>query len=475
MSSSLKHQTVNGILWRVFETGGTQIIQFIISLILARLIMPEQFAEIAMLSIFTAIASVFINSGFSSALIRKNNRTQADCDTVFYFNIIVSIISYVIIYLIAPLVANFYELPELKIILRITALSLVIGSFAGVHRTLFQARMKFKKLAKFNILALIISGIVGIYLAYKDFQVWALVIQNLVSVSINTIFVFYNSPWRPTLHFSWDSLKEFFNFGSKLLGSSLIDTTYKNIYSVAIGKFFPHSDLAFYNRANSLQGLSSAFPMSVIQSVTYPALCKLQNNDEALRSSYRKLLQIGAFIIFPLCLGLGAVSYPLINTLYTEAWIYSASLLEILVFAGMWYPIHAINLNLLQVKGRSDLFFRLEIIQKIIGVLILCATIPLGLKAMCYGEILLAVICLIVNTHYTGKLLSLGFIEQMKDIFPSMVLSLIMFTLCKMTSTLLGNGFLSLIISVSTGFTTYIGGAYLLRFKEFALLKDLRK
>lgn len=475
MSISLKHQTINGVLWRVVETGGTQIIQFIISIVLARLILPEQFAEIAMLSIFTAVASVFINSGFSSALIRKTDRSQVDCDTVFYFNIIVSLISYGVLCLIAPFVANFYGLPELKVILRVSSFSLVIGSFSGVHRTLFQARMEFKALAKYNVLALIISGGIGIYLAYREFQVWALVVQSLVSVSINTIFIFYNSPWRPSLSFSWYSLRQFFNFGSKLLGSSLLDTIYKNIYSVVIGKFFPHSDLAFYNRANSLKGLSSAFPMSVVQSVTYPALCKLQDSDNVLRSSYRTMLQVGAFIIFPLCLGLGAVSYPLINILYTNVWIYAASLLEIIVFAGMWYPIHAINLNLLQVKGRSDLFFRLEIVQKIIGVIILCITLPFGLKAMCYGEIVLSVLCLIVNTHYTGKLLNLGFIEQIKDISPSLILSLAMFIICKIISTIMGNNLLSLIISIIIGVVIYLGGAYLFKFKELHFLKNLRK
>ena len=449
-------------------------IQFIISVVLARLILPEQFAEIAMLSIFTAVASVFINSGFSSALIRKIDRTQADCDTVFYFNIVVSLLSYGILYYIAPSVARFYDIKELEAILRVSSLSLVIGSMAGVHRTLFQARMEFKKLAKYNVLALLISGSVGIYLAYRNYQVWALVVQSLVSVSISTIFIFYSSPWRPTSQFSWVSLKEFFSFGSKLLGSSLIDTTYKNIYSVVIGKFFPHSDLAYYNRANSLKGLSSAFPMSVVQSVTYPALCKLQNNDELLRSSYRKLIQVGAFIIFPLCLGLGAVAYPLINVLYTTVWIYAASLLEIIVFAGMWYPIHAINLNLLQVKGRSDLFFRLEIVQKMLGVIILCVTLPFGLKVMCYGEILLSILCLFVNTYYTGKLLNLGFIEQMKDIFPSFILSILMFTLCKIVSTIMGNDFFSLFTSIVIGFATYGGLAYLLKFKELILIKNMR-
>lgn len=472
---SLKHQTVNGVIWRILEVGGTQAIQFVISIVLARLIMPEQFAAIAMLSIFLAVAGVFIYSGFPTALLRKNDRTQVDCSTVFYFNIAISVLSYLILFFIAPYVARFYSLPELKPILRVTSISLIITSTAGVHRTLFQARMDFKSLAKYNIAALIISGCIGMFMAYKGFQVWALVTQSLVSAAVSTSCIWYASPWRPTWQFSWVSLKEFFSFGSKLLASALLDTVYANMYSVVIGKFFPHSDLAFYNRASGLRSLTSSTPTNVLQSVTFPALCKLQDSDEALRSGYRRMLQVSAFVIFPLCLGIGAVSYPLINVLYTDVWIYAAALLQIIVFAGMWYPIHAINLNLLQVKGRSDLFFRLEVIKKIVGVTMLCITVPIGLEAMCYGSICTSIIALLINTHYTGKLLNLGIVEQLKDIWPSLALALVMFAVCKILSTAMGNGIVSLAVSAATGATIYAGGAYLFKFKEFAMLRNIRK
>lgn len=472
---SLKKQTFNGVAWRILETGGTQVIQLMISIVLARLIMPEQFAAIAMLSIFLAVAGQFINSGFSTALMRKNNRTQVDCSTVFYFNIVISIVSYLILYAIAPFVADFYDLAELKPILRVSAITLIIGSFSGVHRTLFTARMDFKSLAKYNIAALVISGCVGIYMAYKGYQVWALVAQSIVSTVVNTAFICFASPWRPTWQFSWVSLREFFGFGSKLLASGLLDTVYTNMYSVVIGKFFPHSDLAFYNRASSLKTMASSTPTSVLQSVTFPALCKVQENDDTLRSAYRRMLRISAFVIFPLCLGLGSVSFPLINVLYTDVWIYAAVLLQIIVFAGMWYPIHAINLNLLQVKGRSDLFFRLEIIKKLLGVGMLCITLPIGLEAMCYGNIANSIIALVINTHYTGKLLNLGFITQMKDLLPSLTLSVGMFVVCKILSTALGNGFLSLSVSVLAGIIVYAGGALLFRFPELNELKNIRK
>lgn len=472
---SLKKQTFNGVIWRILEVGGTQMIQLVIGIVLARLIMPEQFAAIAMLSIFFAVAQQFINSGFSTALLRKNDRTQVDCSTVFYFNIVIAIISYVLLFLAAPYVAEFYNLPELKPILRVSSITLVIGATAGVHRTLFTARMDFKSLTKYNVAALVISGCVGMYMAFKGFQVWALVTQSIVSTTINTFFIWYASSWRPTLQFSWVSLKEFFSFGSKLLASGLLDQIYTNMYSVVIGKFFPASDLAFYNRAAGLRSMASSTPTSVLQSVTFPALCKLQDSDDALRSGYRRMLQVSAFVIFPLCLGIGSVSYPLINVLYSNVWIYAASLLQIIVFAGMWYPVHAINLNLLQVKGRSDLFFRLEVIKKIIGVSMLCFTVPIGLKAMCYGSICTSIIALLINTHYTGKLLNLGFIAQMKDLWPSLLLSVVMFVACKLLSTTMGDGIVSLIASATTGVVIYIGGAHLFRFKEFALLKNIRK
>ncbi len=472
---SLKRQTLNGVIWRILETGGTQMIQLVISIVLARLIMPEQFAAIAMLSIFLAVAGIFINSGFSTALMRKNDRTQVDCSTVFYFNIVISLLSYLILYVAAPYVAVFYNIPELKPILRVSAISLIIGSTAGVHRTLFTARMDFKSLAQYNIAALIISGGIGIFMAYKGFQVWALVTQSIVSTVVNTLFIWKGSTWRPTRQFSWVSLREFFSFGSKLLASGLLDTVYTNMYSVVIGKFFAPSDLAFYNRASGLRAMASSTPTSVLQSVTFPALCKLQGSDETLRSAYRRMLRVSAFVIFPLCLGIGGVAFPLINVLYTDVWIYAATLLQIIVFAGMWYPIHAINLNLLQVKGRSDLFFRLEVIKKVLGVAMLCITVPLGLEAMCYGNIVNSIIALAINTHYTGKLLNLGFFAQIKDLLPSLVLSIVMFAGCKFLSTILGNGILSLAVSIAAGAVIYLGGAILFRFTEFKDLKDIRK
>ena len=475
MEESLKHKAVNGVLWRIAEQGGKQLIYFIISVVLARLIMPDQFGMVAMLTVFTAIAGVFIDSGFSTALIRKTDRTQADCSTVYWFNIIISILCYLILFVCAPLVGRFYGMPQLAAILRVSSLGLVIGSFAGVHRTLLQAEMDFKALTKFNLLGIIISGAVGVFMAWLGFEVWALVTQNLLLHTISTISVWYKVKWRPSLIISRASLKEFFGFGSKMLASALLDTIFSNIYSIVIGKVYRASDLAFFNRGYSLAHMTSSLPTSILQSVTYPTLCKLQDDEEALKQGYRRTIKIAAFIIFPICVGIGAVAYPLINVLYTETWIYAATLLSIMAFYMMWYPIHAINLNYLTVKGRSDLFFRLEVIKKIQAVCILCITIPLGLEAMCYGSIVGSLLSLIWNTYYTGKFLNMSILKQLHDLTPTIILCGVMYAGARSVAHFIGNDIISLICSVTTGAIIYLGGALLFRFPEIKELKTLRK
>lgn len=471
MSESLRTQTVHGIFWRTAETGGTQIIQFIISIILARLILPEQFSAVAMLSIFLAIAGDFISSGFPNALMRKIDRTQADCCTVFYFNIIVSVIVYIILYLITPWIARFYNLPELVAILRITALTLVIGAFGRIQYTLASANLDFKLITKLNLTATIISGIFGVIFAYLDFQVWALVLQSLISTTLGTILIWIKSSWRPSWTFSRASLSSFFSYGSKLLATSLLSTIFVNMYGVVIGKFFPAKDLAFYNRAVGVSNLVSSTPTSVLMTVTFPVLCKLQNNINDLRNKYRQMLSLSAFIMFPLCLCVGAVAYPLINVVYTEKWMEAAVLLQVLTFSAMLKPIHAINLSLLQVVGRSDLFFRLELIKKFLSIITLCATLPFGLIAMCCGEVFISFISLFINTYYTGNILNLGISKQIREILPSLILSVILFFLCKGISSCMGLGVSSLLTSVLVGIVFYIGTAYLIKLKEYKLLK----
>lgn len=475
MAESLKHKAVNGVLWRIVEQGGKQVVQLGISVLLARLIMPDQFGMIAMLTVFIAISGCFIDSGLGDALYRKKDRTQEDCSTVFWFSQIVSIIFYWILFFCAPLISEFYNMPQLTAILRVSAIGIVIGSLGGINRMFLQLELDFKTLAKYNVLGLVISGIVGVVLAYMDFQVWALVFQNLTSTIIATIMVVVKVKWLPSFVFSRQSFKEFFGFGSKLLGSSLLDQIYTNLYSIVIGKFYNAADLAYYNRANNQISLATTMPNGVLQSVTYPLLVRIQDNDEMMKNAYRRIIKLSGFVIFPLALGVGAVAYPLINVLYTDKWIYAATLMSIMAFSMMWYPIHAINLNYLIVKGRSDLFLKLEVIKKIQGVTILCFTIPMGLEAMCYGSIVSSLLSLIWNTHYTGKFLKMSIFMQIKDLLPTLILVCVMYLASRTTAHFMGNDIWSLVCSVSIGVIIYIGGALIFRFPEVQELKNLRK
>lgn len=474
-NGNLKRRAFVATLWRVGEVGGRQLLSLIVTTILARLIYPEQYGLIAMLSIFMAVADTFIDSGVSTALIRKNNRTQADCSTVFYFNLSVSLLAYVILFFSAPLIARFYEMPELQAILRVSALALIINAVGSIQRTLLSAELNFKLVTQVNLVSMVVAGVVGIFMAYHGFQVWALVCHHLTLSIVGTVLIYIFAKWRPTLEFSWASLREFFGFGSKILASALLNTVYTNSYSLVIGKFFSSATLAFYNRAGNFGNLASSVPTTILESVTFPALCKLQDNDDNLRNGYRRMLRLATFVVFPACLGLGAVAYPMIAVLLTERWIFAATLLQIIVFGRMWYPVHSINLNLLKVKGRSDLFFRLEVIKKILGVAMLCITVPLGIKAMCYGSIVNSLIALVINTHYTGRLISLGIVAQMRDYLPSFILSVAMFAVVVLIVGLLGNTLLSLVAGIIVGVLFYLGGSWLFRFPELRELRGLRK
>lgn len=463
------------MMWSLIAQGGKQIVTFTISVVIARLVMPEQFGMIAMLGVFTSVANLFADVGLSTALTRKTDRSQTDCSTVYWFNIGSGTILYSILFICAPLIADFYDMVQLSAILRVSALTFIIGPLTGVHQTLLSAELNYRILTKVNLISLVISGLVGMLLAYLNFQVWALVIQNLTLYILSTIFVFNKVKWRPSFVFSRASFNEFFGFGSKLLASQMLNTLYNNITPLVIGKKYCAADLAYFNRANSLGNLTTTMPTGMLQSITFPMLCKLQHDDEALKNGYRRTLCLSAFIIFPACLGVGAVSYPLINTLYTEKWMFAAPLLSIMVFNLMWHPVHAINLNYLIVKGKSDLFLRIEIIKKIQGLIMLFITVPMGIEAMCYGGVISSIFSLFYNTYYTGKFLGMTIFSQLKDMSHILLLSGVMYICARLVANFMGNDMTSLICSIATGAIIYIGAALMFRFPEVKELMNLKK
>ncbi len=474
MTESLKKKTVKGTLWSTVERFSVQGIIFVVMIIMARILTPADYGLVGMLTIFIAISQSLIDSGFSQALIRKQDRSEIDNSTVFYFNIGVGIILYNILFFSAPLIAKFYNEPLLIPITRTIGLSLILNSLVVVQRAILTVQLDFKTQAKASLSGAIISGVIGIWMAYSGFGVWAIVWQQISNFAVITALLWVLSKWKPIWAYSWKSFKGLFSFGSKLLASGLLDTMYRNIYLIVIGKVFKASDLGYYTRANQFADFASSNITGIFQRVTYPVLCTIQEDDKRLAEVYRKLLKTSAFVIFPLMLGLAAVASPMVITILTEKWLYSAVLLQILCFSQMWFPVHAINLNLLQVKGRSDLFLRLEIIKKIIGVAILCITLPFGLTALCWGMVANSIIALIINTHYTGKLIHLGFFAQMHDLVPILFLSGVMALAVFLTVTFIPmHTGLALAIGILEGIMLYAALAKLFHFKELSALITL--
>jgi len=338
----------------------------------------------------------------------------------------------------------------------VISLSILINSFVVVQRAILTSRIDFKTQAKASMSAAIISGIVGITMAYTGYGVWSIVWYQLTNLTVNAGLLWILSKWRPRALYSWESFRELFGFGSKLAASGILETLYNNIYLIVIGKVFSAADLGYYTRASQFAQFPSSNLTGIIQRVTYPVLCTIQDDTPRLQEVYRRFLRLSAFIVFPLMTGLAAVAKPLILLLLKEQWSFSIILLQIICFSMMWYPIHAINLNLLQVKGRSDLFLKLEIIKKCIGVAILCITVPMGLVPMCIGSIFSSIICLIINTHYTGKLIQVGFLTQMRDLAPILLYSLSTGILVYGVINILNGLWLQLTVGITVGILFFL-------------------
>ncbi len=475
MPESLTHKTLKGTFWSFAERFTAQGIHFLVMIVIARLLSPKEFGLIGMLAIFIAVAQSLIDSGFSQALIRKQDRKEIDKDTIFFFNIAVSIILYILIYLSSPRVASFYGEPQLTKIMRVICLVIIIDSFGVVQRANYTIDIDFKTQTKASLIASIISGLTGIFLAFQGYGVWALVCQQLVNSLATVIVLWAFSKWYPRLRYSWESFRGLFGFGSKLMVSGLLDTLYRNIYQLVIGKAFSAESLGYYTNAHKFSDFPSSNLTTVLQRVTYPVLCTIQDEEERLAEAYRKFLRLSAFIIFPLMCMLAAVSFPLIDLVLGEKWHYAAVLLIPISFQMMWYPIHAINLNLLQVKGRSDLFLKLEIIKKICGVTILFCSLPFGLLVMCCTGILSSLICLGINTYYTGKLINVGFFKQAKDISTTLFLSLTLFCVVWGIAALFSDNLAKLIVSIIVGSVFFVTVSTLSRMKELVYIKELMK
>lgn len=463
---SIKQKTAEGLKWSAIERFSSQGISFVISIIIARILSPSDYGIIGMISIFFGISGVFIGAGFGVALIQKKDRTDVDLSTVFYYNIVASLFVYCILFISAPYIANFYNTPILNLIVRVVSLNMVIGAFGSIQSTKLNIAINFKAQSKISIISLVITGTIGITLAYSGFGVWALIFQGLASSIITTGLLWYFIHWKPQWIFSRSSFKELFAFGSKIMLTELLDTIFNNIYQVIIGKKFSSADLGFYTRAIGLVQFPSSNITAIIQRVTFPVLCEMQDDTIRLGNNYRKLLKMAAFVIFPSMMFLCALAEPIIKILLTDKWLPAVPLLQVLCFSYMFYPIHAINLNLLAVKGRSDLRLRIEIINKVLITTVLFATAPFGVLVMCYGTILTSVISIFINTYYTGIIAQIGFFSQLKDLSPILILSLATGIVAYIPSLFLKESFSLLIIGGFSGVFFFIGNSMILKFNE---------
>ncbi len=471
---SLKQKTIAGLTWSFIDSFVGQGIIFIVGIILARILSPREFGLVGMLTIFIAVSESFINSGFSSALIRKKECTQTDYSTVFFFNLAVGTFLFVILFFSAPFIGEFFSEPELTAIVRVFSIVLIIDSLTLIQRTTLTKRIDFKLQARISIIAATGSGVVAIYMACTGWGVWSLVTQRLSREGINSLLLWLWNKWKPIWTFSKDSFKELFGFSSKLLISGLIDTIYNNVYFLVIGKFFAAQELGYYTRADQFKSLPSQNLNNIIIKVSYPVLSSIQDDIPRLKETFKKIIRSTMLVTFVLMLGLAAVAEPMILTLIGKKWEPCVIYLQMLCFVGMLYPLHALNLNMLMVKGRSDLFLRLEIIKKALAVPVIVIAIFLGIKSMIFGMILLSLIAYYLNSYWSGRLIGYSLIAQVKDILPSFMIAALMSMIVFIEGMLFKLTPLPmLIVQITTGAILTVGMCEMFRFKDYLYIKEI--
>lgn len=469
---NIKQKTISGLLWSFVDVAAGQGIQFIIGIVLARLLLPREFGLMGMIIVFIAISEAFVNSGFSSALIRKKNATQADYSTVFFFSLGISILFFISLFFTAGTISSFFSEPSLKGVIRALGLVLVIDALTLIHRTRLTREIDFKLQSKISFIASAGSGTIAIIMAVSGYGVWSLVAQRLSRQAINSALLMVWSRWMPAFIFSRNSFRELFGYGSKLLASSLIDNIYSNINSLLIGRYFSAASLGFYNRADEFNKMPAYNMSGIISRVSYPVLCSAQDDNERLRAIYRKFIRSTMFITFTFMMLMAAVAEPMVITLIGEKWRESVILFQMLAFTGMFYPLHVLNLNILQVKGRSDLFLKLEVIKKILAVPAIVAGVIFGIKYMIAGMMVNTLVDFYLNNHWSKKMIGYSFMQQVKDIIPSFLQALPMAIAIYLFGTVSPFGYaVTFYLQLMLGMMLIVGLNELTRQKDYLYIK----
>ena len=469
----IKNKEVNSILWSGIERFSAQGAQFLLSILIARLVTPSDYGLIAMLTIFLSVAQQFVDSGFSNAIIQKTDRKEIDYYTVFYFNLIISIIIYAVLFWCSPYIAIFYPEPDLEIVAKWIGLNIILTAFYIVPRTKFVIDLNFKIQTKISFVAVVVSGVVGIVLASYGYGVWALVVQSLLNSLISLSLYWGLSKWKLKFIFSWFSFKTLFSFGYKLLVVGMLHVIFANIYTLIIGRRFAVTDVGYFNRSQTFATFPSVNITSIICRVLYPIQCHVQNDDYLFKRKFIQYLRATIYIVFPLMICLCVLAKPFILVVLNEKWLSISSILSILCIAYMWYPLTALNWQLLTAKGRSDLALKAEIVGKVLSILILLLTLPFGIMVICYGIIIANVVDIIIIIYYARKITGIGYLLELRILYPIVFISLIMSGGMYVTQFLFANPYLQLITGVIVGGSIYLSLSFMLKLEETRVMKQI--
>ncbi len=474
-NENIKNEVISSLIWKFLERIGTQGVQFIVSIILARLLLPSDYGVVSMILVFTAIANVFIQTGFSTSLIQKKDSDELDFSSVFYISLLIAAICYVILFFAAPIIASFYNMPAITSILRVISLTLFFGAINSVQNAKIAKEMKFKKLFLSGLVAILISGTTGVLMAYKGFGPWALVGQQIANSIATTIILWFTSGWQPKLMFSINRVKSLLSYGWKILCSALLDTIYQNIYNLVIGKFYSSSTLGNYNKGEQFPKLIAVNVDGAISSVMLPAYSKQQDRKDKLKKMVRRSIVTSSLLLFPMMFGLAAVAETVVKVLLTENWLGCVPFMQLLCIVYALYPINTANLQVIKALGKSDYFLKLEIIKKIIGLIVLIVTLPFGVLQMAIGQVLVAILSTFINAFPNRKLLNYNYFEQIKDLFPSLIISIIMFIIVYSFNFINLNMYILLIIQILVGVIIYFGLAYIFKLESLNYMIEILK
>lgn len=469
------NRTLVNFIWRFAERCGAQLVTFIVSIVLARILSPSDYGTIALVTVFTTILQVFIDSGLSTALIQKKDADDLDFSSVFYFNFIVCLILYIIMFVSAPCIAGFYKDSNLITIIRVISLTLIISGVKGVQQSYVSRNMLFKRFFFSTLGGTIFSAVLGIIMAYAGFGVWAIVFQQLSNNAIDTLILWITVKWRPIKKFSWIRLKHLLSFGWKMLASSLLDTVYNNLRNMIIGKLYTSADLAFYNQGDKFPKLIVTNINTSIDSVLLPTMSNEQDNHVRVKDMTRRAIKISTYIMAPLMIGLAFCARPIVQLVLTDKWLPCVPYLQIFCVSYLFWPIHTANLNAIKAMGRSDLFLKIEIIKKFIGMILLIITMNISVMAMAYSLLISGLISQIINSWPNRYLLKYSYIDQIKDILPNIVMALIMGGFVYFISYLNLPILVSLVVQILSGGIIYLILSILTKNDSFTYLINILK